>query len=320
MPKKDRSIEPLTDGTLDEVAGAIVNKDGKGMTATKRVHTKDGGVLEVQGVEIRVVERENEDYISLTDMTSKFDGEGDNSHINNWLRSKETIEFIGVWERLNNQNFNYVEFDIIRLEAGTNRFRMTVKQWVEKTGGIGLIAKTGRYGGTFAHKDIALEFASWLSPEFKLYIIKEFQRLKQAEVEDSGQLEWNIRRTLAKAHYVAHTDAVKEHLIPDTLSEKEIGYIYASEADLLNKALFGKTAKEWKMENQNTEGNQRDNATTEQLIVLSSLESQNALLIKQGQAQHERLRELNELARRQMQSLLTNPTIKKLQGKPLLLQ
>lgn len=199
MPKKtDKVIEPI-DADFEDVAGAKMDKDEQTSHSQKRVHTKDGRVLEVQGLEIHVVAQENGDYLSLTDMASKFDGEGDTSHINNWLRSKETVEFIGVWERLNNQNFNYVEFDIIRLEAGTNRFRMTAKQWIEKTVGIGLIAKAGRYGGTFAHKDIALEFASWLSPEFKLYIIKEFQRLKQAEVETAGQLEWNIRRFLAKA-------------------------------------------------------------------------------------------------------------------------
>lgn len=185
----------------------------------------------VQGVEVHITTHNDEDYISLTDMVSSFDG--GSTLIDAWLRSKNTIEFLGFWERLNNQSFNSVEFDIIRMEAGTNRFRMSAKQWTLKTGGIGLIAKAGRYGGTFAHKDIAFEFGSWLSPEFKLYLIKEFQRLKEQEIQ-SGQLEWNIRRSLTKVNYRIHTDAIKTHLIPSEVSSKEAGLIYASEADVLN--------------------------------------------------------------------------------------
>jgi len=231
----------------------------------------------VQGVEIHLFSHDEADYISLTDMVSGF--EGGSTHIDAWLRSKNTIDFIGVWERLNNPNFNSVEFDRIRMEAGTNRFRISAKQWVQKTGGIGLIAKAGRYGGTFAHKDIAFEFGSWLSPEFKLYLIKEFQRLKEQEIQ-TGKLEWNIRRSLTKSHYRIHTDAIKEHLIPPQLSKEQAGYIYASEADLLNVALFGKTAKEWRTEYPSKDGNIRDYATVEQLVVLASLESQNALLVE----------------------------------------
>jgi len=269
----------------------------------------------VQGIEIHIANYDNEDYISLTDMVSGFDG--GSTLIDAWLRSKNTIEFLGVWERLNNQNFNSVEFDGIRMEAGTNRFRMSAKQWVLKTGGIGLIAKTGRYGGTFAHRDIAFEFGSWLSPEFKLYLIKEFQRLKEQEIQ-SGQLEWNIRRSLAKANYRIHTDAIKTYLIPPEAPNKESGFIYASEADLLNVALFGKTAKQWRDENPNMDGNIRDYAAVEQLVVLASLESQNALLIEQQKSQSERLVILNKLAINQMKSLIDNPSVKKLANKPLL--
>lgn len=269
----------------------------------------------VQGVEIHLFSHNEEDYISLTDMVSGF--EGGSTHIDAWLRSKNTIDFLGVWERLNNQNFNSVEFDRIRMEAGTNRFRISAKQWGQKTGGIGIIAKAGRYGGTFAHKDIAFEFGSWLSPEFKLYLIKEFQRLKEQEIQ-AGKLEWNIRRSLTKSQYRIHTDAIKEHLIPPQLSKEEASYIYASEADLLNMALFGKTAKTWRAENPDKDGNIRDYATVEQLVVLASLESQNALLIEQQKTSSERLSILNTLAIKQMRSLVNNPAIKKLSDKPLL--
>lgn len=269
----------------------------------------------VQGVEVHLFSHNEEDYISLTDMVSGF--EGGSTHIDAWLRSKNTIDFLGVWERLNNQNFNSVEFDRIRMEAGTNRFRISAKQWGQKTGGIGIIAKAGRYGGTFAHKDIAFEFGSWLSPEFKLYLIKEFQRLKEQEIQ-AGKLEWNIRRSLTKSQYRIHTDAIKEHLIPPQLSKEEASYIYASEADLLNMALFGKTAKTWRAENPDKDGNIRDYATVEQLVVLASLESQNALLIEQQKTSSERLSILNTLAIKQMRSLVNNPAIKKLSDKPLL--
>ncbi|MDP1615625.1 MAG: KilA-N domain-containing protein [Methylococcales bacterium] len=268
----------------------------------------------VQGVEVHVTTRNDEDYISLTDMTKGFNGA--EQLVKNWLQNKNTIDFLGVWERLNNQDFNLVEFHQIKNDAGLNRFVMSVKQWVQRTGGIGLIAKTGRYGGTFAHRDIAFEFGSWLSPEFKLYLIKEFQRLKEQEIQ-SGQLEWNIRRSLTKANYCIHTDAIKTYLIPPEAPNKEAGFIYASEADLLNVALFGKTAKQWRDENPNIDGNIRDYAAVEQLVVLASLESQNALLIEQQKSQSERLAILNKLAISQMKSLIDNPSVKKLANKQL---
>jgi len=270
--------------------------------------------LTVQGVEIHLTTKGEEDYISLTDMVSKFDGGG--SLIESWLRNKDTVEFLGVWERLNNQDFNSPGFEGIRSRAGLNRFSLSVSQWVKETNGIGVYAKAGRYGGTFAHRDIAFEFGSWLSPEFKLYLITEFQRFKQAEAERG--LDWDVRRTLSKVQYRVHTDAVKEHLIPPQLTPKEAGFVYASEADLLNKALFGMTAMEWKRQNPDAKGNPRDHATIEQLVVLSSLESQNALLIQQHVDAAVRLQILNAQARSQLQSLLTNPSLSPLRGGPLL--
>lgn len=315
MPKGKNVIDPIK-ANFDDVADSLVrNKSLEGKS--KREIVKDGGILQVQGVEIHIIGKGEEDYISLTDMAGGFDGEGDTSHIEAWLRSKNTIDFLGVWEKINNPNFNSVEFDGIRMEAGTNRFKLSAKQWTQKTNGIGLIARTGRYGGTFAHKDIAFEFGSWLSPEFKLYLIKEFQVLKERESK-SDHLEWNIRRTLVKVQYRVHTDAVKHYLIPPKVSKEKEGYIYATEADLLNVALFGQTAKEFKSKNANMTGTQRDNATIEQLVVLASLESQNALLIEMGKSQKERVILLNQLARKQMESLLTNPSINKLSDKPLL--
>lgn len=271
--------------------------------------------ITVQGAEIHIVSRDDEDYISLTDMVSTF--EGGSSLIENWLKNKNTVEFLGVWERLNNPNFNSPEFEGIRTESGTNRFYLSAKQWMERVNGIGVIARAGRYGGTFAHRDIAFEFGSWLSPEFKLYLIKEFQRLKEQETQGQG-LEWNIRRSLTKANYRIHTDAIKQHLIPPTITKAKEGFVYASEADLLNKALFGMTAKEFKAQNPDKEGNLRDYATVEQLVVLASLESQNALLIQQKHPQDARLLILNQLAVSQMNSLLNNAAVGKLVAKPLL--
>jgi hypothetical protein len=271
--------------------------------------------LTVQGIEVHVTTRDDEDYICLTDMVKGFN-DGD-TLVKSWFRNKNTIEFIGVWERLNNPNFNWVEFDLIKSEAGLNRFTMSAKQWAQRTNGIGIIAKTGRYAsGTYAHKDIAFEFGSWLNPEFKLYLIKEFQRLKESEIK-SGKLEWNIRRSLTKTNYRIQTDAIKTYLIPPQITKAQEGYIYASEADLLNVALFGKTSKEWKTSNPDKDGSLRDNATVEQLVVLASLESQNALLIEQQKPQPERLEILNKLARKQIKSLIDNPTIKKLLPPPL---
>lgn len=269
----------------------------------------------VQGVEVHLTSKDDEDYISLTDMTKNFSGA--EQLIKNWLQNKNTLDFLGVWERLNNPNFNLVEFQLIKTESGLNRFVMSTKIWAQRVNGIGLIAKAGRYGGTFAHKDIAFEFGSWLSPEFKLYMIKEFQRLKEQEIS-SGQLEWNIRRSLTKAQYRVHTDAVKAFLIPAHLSKMQEGFVYASEADVLNKALFGMTAKEWRVGNPEKEGGLREHASVEQLVVLASLESQNALLIELKVGQPERLQMLNELAIKQMKSLVNNPTLKKLENKPLL--
>lgn len=270
--------------------------------------------LVVQGVEVHLTTRNDEDYISLTDMTSKF--EGSDQLIKNWLQNKQTIEFLGVWETLNNPGFNLVEYHQIRSDAGTSRFVMSVKKWADLVGGIGIVAKAGRYGGTFAHRDIAFEFGSWLSPEFKLYLITEFQRLKQSEA--ARGLDWDVRRTLSKVQYRVHTDAVKAHLVPPTLSSKDAGFVYANEADLLNKALFGMTAAEWKKANPEAKGNLRDNATMEQLVVMSSLESQNALLIQQQVPAGQRLGMLNTLARAQLQSLLNNPSLPPLRSGPLL--
>ena len=266
-------------------------------------------VITVQNVEVKLFSQENEDYISLTDMTQRF--EGQDQLIKNWLQNKNTIEFLGVWEQINNPQFNLVEFHQIKNNAGLNRFVMSVKMWVERTNGIGLIAKAGRYGGTFAHRDIAFEFGSWLSPEFKLYLIKEFQRFKTLEAQ-SNQLEWNVKRLLAKAQYRIHTEAIKNNLIPPTLSKQQIGYVYASEADLLNVALFGMTAKEWNKANPDKKGNIRDDATIEQLTVLAGLESQNALLIELNYSQEARLTTLNDLATRQLKALLDNPAVRKL--------
>ncbi|EGT81654.1 DNA-binding protein [Haemophilus quentini] len=272
-------------------------------------------IIVVQGIEIKVTQRENEDYISLTDMCKAF-GDGDQL-IKNWLQNKNTIEFLQVWEELNNPNFNLVELHQIKNNVGLNRFVMSVKKW-STTNAIGLIAKTGRYGsGTYAHKDIALEFGSWLSPEFKLYLIKEFQRLKQKEAEEN-KLEWNVKRILTKANYRIHTDAIKAHLIPQLLNTKQHQFVYATEADILNQALFGQTAKQWKDANPKLKGNMREHATIEQLTVLAGLESQNALLIQQGFPQEERLAILNRLAIQQMSSLLQTAALTQLKEKPLL--
>ncbi len=237
--------------------------------------------------------------------------------LSNWLQNKNTIEFLGLWENLNNENFNYMEFQVVKNNIGANSFYMSVQRWNDLLNGKGIIAKEGRYGGTYAHKDIALEFCSWLSPEFKLYLIREFQKFKEIEAK-SDKSEWSVRRILAKAQYKVHTDAVKAHLIPSNISKEQEGYIYANESDIINVSLFGMTAKQWKEINPNLKGNQRDYATIEQLVVLSSLESQNALLIQQGKSSNERLLLLNELAKNQMKSLLGSSTIKQLSDKPLL--
>lgn len=266
--------------------------------------------ITIKNQEILILSQKNEDYISLTDMAKHKNAESTGLVISHWLSTRYTIEFMGLWERINNPAFNVTEFSNIKNESGSNGFVLSSKQWIEKTNAIGIISKTGRYhGGTFAHKDIAFEFASWISPEIKFYLIKEFQRLKQDENERLN-LEWNLQRTLAKVNYRIHTDAIKEKIIPDVVTRTQANAIYANEADLLNVALFGQTAKEWRDSNPGKEGNIRDHAELEQLVVLSNLESINALLINQGLKQTERLIRLNETAITQMKSLVANRNIK----------
>lgn len=267
--------------------------------------------IEVKGSEITILSNSEQDYICITDIARHKDPEHIDDIIKNWLRNRNTIELLGYWEILNNPNFKPVEFDGFRKQAGLNSFTMTAKKWIESTNAIGIISKSGRYGGTYAHKDIAFEFASWISIEFKLYIIKEFQRLKEEE-NSSKKLEWNLQRTISKINYRIHTDAIKENLIPISLTANQKNCIYADEADILNVALFGKTAKEWRLENPNEKGNIRDIATIEQLVVLSNLESINAMLIQQEIVQQERLIKLNEIAISQMKSLINTNSLGKL--------
>lgn len=265
--------------------------------------------LIVNDQEVSVLNRENGDYISLTDIARQKNG-ATGLVIAHWMRTRFTIEFNGLWEQLHNPNFNITEFDNIKNESGSNSYVLTSKQWVEKTNAIGIISKSGRYGGgTFAHKDIAFEFASWISPSFKLYLIKEFQRLKDEENKQPG-LEWDLRRSLAKINYTIQTDAIKENLIPKELDPIAIGKIYAEEADILNLALFCMTAREWTKMNPNG-GNLRDSATLEQLVVLSNLESINAMLIGQRRSPTERAIELNRIAIIQMKSLVANQSLQK---------
>lgn len=228
--------------------------------------------------DISVISQNETDYISLTDMTTTFkEGSG---LIGKWITNKNTLEYLGVWEKINNSNFNYPEFGVIEQEAGTNRFIMSVGQWIDRTNASGMIVKAGRYGGTYAHKDIAFHFAMWLSPEFQIYLVNEFQRLKNEE-NDRLKLEWNFQRTLSKVNYLIHTDAIKENLIPFEITKQQASFVYANEADLLNVALFGITAKDWRGKNPDFKGNMRDYSSLEQLVVLSNLESINSLLIKQ---------------------------------------
>ncbi|WP_257667294.1 KilA-N domain-containing protein [Parapedobacter tibetensis] len=261
--------------------------------------------LEVKGTEITIFQENTSDFISLTDIARHRDSERSDYILQNWMRNRSTIEFIGLWEQFNNPAFNSIEFDGIKNQSGSNSFSLTPKRWIETTNAIGILSRTGRYGGTFAHKDIAFEFATWLSAEFKFYLIKEFQRLKE---EESNRLKsnWDFQRTLAKVNYHIHTDAIKENLIPETLSKAQVSFVYANEADVLNMALFGKTAKQWRDENPNKKGNVRDYASIEQLVVLSNMESTNALLIHQGLAQSERLVQLNRMAIIQLRSLVVH--------------
>ena len=274
------------------------------MSKTKRIS------IEVQGTAIAIVSQDSQDFISLTDMAKKF---GDDVLIYSWMRNRNTLEFIGIWEKIHNPDFKGLEFETFRNQAGLNSFSLTPRKWIEATGAIGFQSRAGRYGGgTYAHKDIAFEFGSWLSPEFKLYLIKEFQRLKDEE-NDRLKLDWNLQRTLAKINYRIHTDAIKDTLIPPSITKAQATAVYASEADLLNVALFGQTAKQWRDANPGSEGNIRDHAPLEQLVVLTNLESLNSVLIRQGLPQPERLATLNEIAITQMRTLLTASNIKRLQ-------
>jgi hypothetical protein len=268
-------------------------------------------IINVKGTEISLLSKGENDYISLTDIAKSRNNTEPFALINNWMRSRSTIEFIGLWEILCNPDFKPLEFDRFRNEAGSNYFVLSPQRWIEATNAIGIISKSGRYGGTFAHKDIAFEFATWISSEFKLYLIVEFQRLKEDE-NDRLKLEWNLQRTLAKVNYHIHTDAIKENLIPDELTKLQISYVYANEADLLNVALFGKTAQQWRNENPDAEGNIRDTAAIEQLVVLSNLESINTVLIHQQLPQSDRLIQLNKIAISQMKSLVGNKNLKKI--------
>ncbi len=265
--------------------------------------------INVKGRDITIFSQKEEDYICITDIARYKDEERSDYLIQNWLRNRNTIEFLGIWEQLNNLDFNSIEFDGIRKQAGLNSFSLTAKRWIEMTNAVGLISKTGRYGGTYAHKDIAFEFASWISVEFKLYLIKEFQRLKEEELK---QLGWDIRRNLAKINYRIHTDAIKENLIPPELTPHQINLIYASEADVLNMALFGMTAKQWRDSHPNDKGNIRDYANVSQLVCLSNPENLNALFIQEKTPQAERLRKLNQIAIQQMKLLTDDTRIKQL--------
>jgi hypothetical protein len=267
--------------------------------------------INVKGTEIILYKNNQEDFISLTDIARYRDSERSDYILQNWMRNRSTIEFIGLWEQFNNPGFNSIEFDGIKNMAGANSFSLTPKRWIEATNAIGIVSKTGRYGGTFAHKDIAFEFATWLSAEFKFYLIKEFQRLKEDE-NDRLNLEWSLQRTIAKINYRIHTDAIKQNIIPALLTKQDASLVYATEADILNMAMFGKTAQKWRLENPKAEGNIRDQASIEQLVVLSNLESINAVLIHQGLTQGQRLLQLNTIAITQMKSLLQNNQVKRL--------
>lgn len=269
--------------------------------------------ITAKGIDITISMQNNtDDYISLTDI-AKYKSDDSSATIQNWMRRRDTIEFLGLWEALNNVNFNPIEFEGFKNNAGSNAFTLSPQKWISATNAIGIISKSGRYGGTYAHKDIAFEFASWISPEFKLYIIKEYQRLKESE-NDALALDWDLKRELSKINYKIHTDAIKEHLLPPALPKAQQGITYASEADLLNVALFGITAKEWRNQHPDVKGNIRDYASIHQLIVLSNLENLNAEFIKQGLPQSERLNRLNSVAIAQMTSLVGNAALKRLEN------
>ncbi len=270
--------------------------------------------LDVKGSRINVVRIEGYEYISLTDLAKTQNDEAPADVVKNWLRNKETISFLGVWEELNNENFKVVEFDQFKNDAGRHAFTMSPQKWIRETNAIGIISKSGKYGGgTFARSDIAFEFASWISPEFKLYLIKEFERLKKNE-NYQQKIEWHANRLLSKLNYVVHTDAIKKYIVPK-LTEKQIKFVYAEEADVLNVALFGMTAKEWRDSNPNLakNGNMRDYTDLLHLIILNNLENSNAEFIKLNMTQSERLINLNESARSQMEALVNNKNVKELE-------
>jgi hypothetical protein len=258
--------------------------------------------MNVQGIDIQYKQVNENDFISLTDIARYRNADYPSEIIQNWMRNRSTVEFLGLWERLYNINFNYLEFEVIDKEAGRNAFVLTPKRWIESVNATGMLTKQGRYAETFAHKDIAFKFASWISVEFELYIIKEFQRLKENEQKS---LEWTAKRELAKVNYRIHTDAIKENLIVPELTQNQISFVYANEADMLNVALFGKTAGEWRKENPGKKGNMRDYTGVEQLLVLANLESYNAILLEQGLPQTKRIVLLNKTARKQLESLMS---------------
>jgi len=263
--------------------------------------------IDVQGTEILIYTEKENEYISLTDIARYRDAERSDYILQNWMRNRSTIEFIGLWELFNNPDFNSIEFDGIKNMAGSNSFALTPKRWIERTNAKGIVSKTGRYGGTFAHRDIAFEFASWLSAEFKFYLIKEFQHLKE---EEQKQLGWSAKRELAKLNYHIHTDAIKQNLLPQELSPVQTSIIYASEADVLNVAMFGITAKQWREANAGLKGNIRDYANINELICLSNMENLNAVFINENMPQNERLIKLNHIAIQQMKILLEVETRK----------
>lgn len=269
-------------------------------------------VIHANGIDIGIYTEDfQNEYISITDI-ARYKSDNPTAVIQNWMRNRDVIEFLGLWETLHNSNFKPIEFEGFKNQAGANAFTMSPKKWIDATDAIGIVSKSGRYGGTYAHSDIALEFASWISPEFKLYIIKDYKRLK-AEENSRLSLNWNLNRELSKLNYRIHTDAIKENLIPKELTPMQISYTYASEADMLNVVLFGKTAKQWRDENSNETGNIRDNATIYQLLVLANMESYNAILIRQGKTQAERMKLLHELAVYQM-STMSSLDLKRLPG------
>jgi len=271
-------------------------------------------IIEVQGTAITILAQKDEDYISLTDIAKYRDKQEPFAIINNWMRSRSTIEFLGLWEKLSNVDFKPLEFERFKNEAGNNYFVLSPQRWIESTRAVGLTSKSGRYGGTYAHKDIAFEFASWISSEFKLYLIKEFQRLKDDENRRLS-LAWNLNRTLSKLNYHIHTDAIKARIIPAAVTSAQAAVVYANEADLLNVALFGQTAKQWRDANPKREGNMRDYAGVEQLLVLANIESMNAEFIHMGLPQGDRIKRLNQIAIRQMETLTAVTARARLPGK-----